>query len=111
MGLAEHVKLLPESAADRQQAQLALFQQRDSKFQQSWQSKRRKVMTESIFGSNAGAQNRGVSSLPAAVASGSKQVRGSLSAGGSMKGTASQQLQERLLSVKRRKQLQSHAHQ
>ena len=103
------MKLLPESAADQQAAQLALFQQRDSKFQHNWQNKRRKVMTESIFGgqqaagsgdgASAGPGAAALHRLPALAAGGAPVAAGKQQA-------AKQQLQQRLLAVKRKKQLQ-----
>ncbi|KAF8073093.1 NPF8.3 [Scenedesmus sp. PABB004] len=48
-GLAQHVPLLPASRSDAAVAQ-AVMQHSDAKFTANWQDKRRKIMTESIFG-------------------------------------------------------------
>jgi hypothetical protein len=109
LGLADHVKLLPESKADAQAAQLVLFQHRGSKFQQKHQDKRRKIMTESIFG--AGGEGRSVSrdSAAAAAAGGGGLPPGKrrplqAAAAAAAPASAKEQLQQRVLACKKKKQ-------
>eukprot|EP00879_Flechtneria_rotunda_P004471 GHRR01004725.1.p1 GENE.GHRR01004725.1~~GHRR01004725.1.p1 ORF type:complete len:306 (+),score=96.21 GHRR01004725.1:283-1200(+) len=91
LGLPEHVKLLPESQADKQAAELAVFQQSGAKFQHNWQHKRRKIMTESIFEAPAVGNSNSSGAVHKAVVN-SKAM------------SAKEQLQQRLLASKRRKQ-------
>eukprot|EP00878_Enallax_costatus_P017339 GHUV01018211.1.p1 GENE.GHUV01018211.1~~GHUV01018211.1.p1 ORF type:complete len:329 (+),score=119.30 GHUV01018211.1:768-1754(+) len=113
LGLPEHIQLLPEAAADQQAAQLALFQQRDSKFQHNWQDKRRKVMTDSIFPGGSGDARQDAAAavagpgLPRSSSSrGHRLPSGTGVTAAAQQHSAKQQLQQRLLAVKRKKQLQ-----
>lgn len=72
LGLPDHVKLLPESAADKQLAAVSLMQQAGTKFQHNWQKKRRAIMTESIFG---GAGGGAAAAAPSSAAAGGLQQR------------------------------------
>jgi hypothetical protein len=103
LGLADHVKLLPESKADAQAAQLVLFQHSGSKFQQKHQDKRQKIMTESIFGGTA------ASGAAAAAAAGPGLPPGRrrpAAAGAAAVASAKEQLQQRVLACKKKKQSQ-----
>jgi hypothetical protein len=147
LGLAEGVKLLPASEADRVAAQIALMQQSGVKYQDSHSNKRQKIMTESIFGAappaaqlpGGSSRHHSSSSRPGGGSSGNhtsssssgrgpsaglgsraplpphKPSRGGLSAtlGSAAPGSSSssrsaalqkQQLQQRVLLAKRRKQ-------
>lgn len=109
LGLPEHVKLLPESQGDVQAAQLALFQQSGTKFEHNWHNKRRKIMTESVFG-REGAAADGSSSKRTAVHSGARPHGGgrvaqpsAAAVRGSPAVSAKEQLQQRVLASKRKK--------
>lgn len=126
LGLSEDVKLLPASEADAVAAQVALTQQSGVKYQDSHQNKRQKIMTESIFGAGPPPRQLTSSSSGAGRTSGSSRGVGSsipqlqqqpnqkpprsglaaLSGAGSSRAAAlqKQQLQQRVLLAKRRKQ-------
>jgi hypothetical protein len=101
LGLADHVKLLPESNADAHAAQLVLFQHSGSKFQQKHQDKRQKIMIESIFGSAA------VGGAAAAAGAGLPPGRRRAAVGeAGAAASAKEQLQQRVLACKKKKQAQ-----
>jgi hypothetical protein len=133
LGLPAHVKLLPASQADAEEAQLALFEQSHGRFHAAHANKRQKIMTQSIFGAPEPAQGqqqqqmRGGRAAPpalppppaAAAAAGSGRSSSSSSrrgtqrpAGGSSAvgragsgaASAKEQLAQRVLLAKRRKQ-------
>lgn len=107
LGLADHVKLLPESKADAQTAQLVLFQHSGSKFHEKHQDKRRKVMTESIFGAAGGGRSLSRPGAAAAAAVGgglpSGKRRPLQAAAAAAAPSAKEQLQQRVLACKRKK--------
>lgn len=126
LGLSEDIKLLPRSDADAAAAQVVLTQQAGVKFQDNWQNKRQKIMTESIFGaaSPPGQQlptSRDSSSRRRGLGSSSQSQlqkqqlpsrRSGLAALASSAGSGSsrasavqkEQLQQRVLLAKRKKQ-------
>eukprot|EP00882_Tetradesmus_deserticola_P008306 GHRQ01008756.1.p1 GENE.GHRQ01008756.1~~GHRQ01008756.1.p1 ORF type:complete len:304 (+),score=118.81 GHRQ01008756.1:74-913(+) len=109
LGLADHVKLLPESKADAQAAQLVLFQHSSSKFQQKHQDKRQKIMTESIFGGEGGVEAGNGSSAAAAAAKSTGSSPGrrrNAAAAAPTAASAKAQLQQRVIACKKKKILQ-----
>jgi len=111
LGLPEHVKLLPESAAEKQQAQVALMQQGGVRFEQNWQNKRQKILHESIFERrNSSRQATAAVIAPSPPATSRSAGRGSASGrSGDAPSrrnqvlSAKEQLQQRLLAAKRKK--------
>jgi hypothetical protein len=59
LGLPEEVRLLPDTEADREAAQLVLFANQEQKFSSNWKGKRQRIMTQSIFEGQGGAAGGG----------------------------------------------------
>jgi hypothetical protein len=64
LGLPEEVRLLPETEADREAAQLVLFANQEQKFSSNWKGKRQRIMTQSIFEGQGGAAGGAGSKQP-----------------------------------------------